>query len=64
MAYHSTENISNVPLKKLLPHTATKDEPHTATKDELTLFLSKELPKLLNTVAWQNKAEASHRDGM
>ena len=36
VADHSTvtTNISNVPLKKLLSH--------TATKDELTLFLSKE----------------------
>ena len=39
VAYHSTDttNISNVPLKKLLSH--------TATKDELTTFLSKELLK-------------------
>ena len=35
VAYHNTDttNISNVPLKKLLAH--------TATKDELTVFLSK-----------------------
>ena len=63
VAYHSTDttNISNVLLKKLLSH--------TATKDGLTPFLSKELLKFskenkLYTVAWQNKAQASHRDGM
>ena len=62
-AYHSTDtkSISNVPLKKLLSH--------TTTKDELTVFLTKELLEFskenkLYTVAWQNKAEASHRDGM
>ena len=39
VAYHSTDttNISNVPLKKLLSH--------TATKDEITVFLSIELLK-------------------
>ena len=63
IAYHSTDttNISNVPLKILLSH--------TATKDELTVFWSKELLEFskeskLYTVAWQNKAEASHMDGM
>ena len=63
VAYNITDatNISNVPLKQLLSH--------TATKDELTVFLSKELLKFskenkLYTAAWQNKAEASHRDGM
>ena len=64
MAFHITDAtyISNVPLKKL--------SSHTATKDELIVFLSKELPEFskennkLYTVAWHNKAEASHRDGM
>ena len=42
VAYHSTDttNISNVPLKKLLSH--------TATKDGLTVFLSIELLKFSN----------------
>ena len=60
LAYHSTDttNISNVPLKKQLSH--------TATKDELTVFLSIKLMKFskenkLYTVARQHKAEASHR---
>ena len=55
VAYHSTytTNISNVPLKKLLSH--------TATKDELTVFLSIELLQFskenkLYTVARQQKA--------
>ena len=63
VAYHSTytTNISNVPLKKLLSH--------SAKKGEFTVFLSKELLEFskenkLYTVAWQNKAETSHRDGM
>ena len=63
VAYHSTDttNISNVPLKKLLSH--------TATKDKLSVFLSKNLRKSskankLYTVAWQNKADASNRGGM
>ena len=63
VAYHSTytTNISNVPLKKLLSH--------SATKGEFTVFLSKELLEFSNenklyTVAWQNKADTSHRDGM
>ena len=52
---------THVPLKKLLSH--------TVTKDELTVFLSKELMEFskvnkLYTVEWQNKAEASHRDGI
>ena len=56
-----TTNISNVPLKKLLSY--------TATKDELTVFLSKELLKFskenkLYTIAWQNKAKASLRTGV
>ena len=62
-AYHSTytTNISNVPLKKLLSH--------SAKKGEFTVFLSKELlafskENKLYTVAWQNKAETSHRDEM
>ena len=51
----------NVPLNKLLSH--------TATKDELTVVLSKELLEFSKenkfyTVAWYNKAEASHRGGM
>ena len=63
VAYHSTDTTtsSNVPLKKRLSH--------TETKDGLTEFLSKELMKFskenkLFTVAWQNKADASHRIGM
>ena len=63
VAYHSTytTNISNVLLKKLLSH--------SATKGKFTVFLSKELLEFskenkLYTVAWQNKAEASHRDWM
>ena len=63
VAYHSTytTNISNVPLKKLLSH--------SAKKGELTVFLSKELLEFskenkLYIVAWQNKAETLHRDGM
>ena len=63
VAPHSpdTTNISNVPLKKLLSH--------TATNDVLTVFLSKYFLEFskenkLYNVAWQNKAEASHRDGM
>ena len=53
-------NIPNVPLKKLLSH--------TATKDELVVFMSKELLEFskekntLYTAACHNKAEASHRD--
>ena len=63
VAYHSsdTTTISNVPLKKLLSH--------TATNDELTVFLSKELLEFskenkLYIVEKHNKAEASHRNGM
>ena len=63
VAYHSTgtTTISNVPPKKRLSH--------TATNDELTVFLSKELLEFskenkLYTVEKQNKAEASHRNGM
>ena len=63
LAYHSTytTNISNVPLKKLLSH--------SAKKGKFTVFLSKQLLEFskenkLYTVAWQNKAETSHRDGM
>ena len=63
VAFHSTytTNISNVQLKKLLSH--------TAAKDELTVILLKELLKFskentLYTVASQDKAEASHRDGL
>ena len=63
VAYRITDttDISNLPLKKL--------SSHTATNDELTVFLSKELLKFskenkLYTIAWQNKAEASHSDGM
>ena len=56
VAYHSTDttNISNVSLKKLLSH--------TATKDELTVFCQKNCWN--SQKAWQNKAEASHRDGV
>ena len=61
VAYHSTDTTtsSNVALKKLLSH--------TVIKDGLTEFLS--LVKFskenkLFTVAWQNKADASHRGGM
>ena len=58
---HRHYTISKAPLKKLLSH--------NATKDGLTVFLSKELMKFskenkLFTVAWQNKADASHRGGM
>ena len=63
VAYHSTytTNISNVSLKKLLSQ--------SAKKGEFTVFLSKELLEFskenkLYTVAWQNKAETSHRDEM
>ena len=63
VSYHSTgtTNISNDSLKKMLPH--------TATKDAFTVFFSKELLEFskentLYTVSWQNKAEASHRDLM
>ena len=61
VAFHIT-NISNIPLKKL--------SSHTATKDELIVFVSKELPEFskennkLYTIAWRNKAEASQGDGM
>ena len=56
VAYHSTytTNISNVPLKKLLSH--------SAKKGEFTIFLSKKLLEFSKenkfyTVAWQNKAD-------
>ena len=56
VAYHSTHttNISNVPLKQLLSH--------SAKKGEFTIFLSKEMLEFskenkLYTVAWQNKAD-------
>ena len=62
-AYHSTytTNISNVPLKKLLSHSAKKGEFRVFLSKELLAF-SKE--NKLYTVAWQNKAETSHRDEM
>ena len=61
ISQHRHYKISDAPLKKPLSH--------TATKDELTVFLSKELLKFskenkLYTVAWQHKADASHRGGM
>ena len=61
ISQHRHYKISNAPLKKLLSH--------TAMKDELTVFLSNELLKFskenkLFTTAWQNKADASHKGGM
>ena len=65
VAYHSTgtTNISNVPLKKLLSN--------TATKDELTVILSKELLKFLKenkvyTVLFilHGKIKQRHYEGM
>jgi len=62
VAYHITDttNITNVPLRKLLSRSATKDELSAYLASRVLLY-AKERHKSF-VVAWRNIAEGSHRD--